>query len=271
MRSGIKTRFPFLWISFLSTKIFFVLMRDIDLSHYVRQATRTSVPLPYHPWFVWMLLGAVLMLVPTGVQAQVHIKQVTSSSSIGSVQQGQLQVKAKDDVEPGDVFSLIPGGQPVSHTDVSGERAVISQEGVNNQASIDQKGSGNEAVVTQRGWKGLGRNNEASVQQKTSNNIAVITQKGRSNRSVIKQKGGTGNVAGIRLRGDNNRTNLLQNGTGNEYVLKFTGNGLGSNSTHTVKQIGNQNTLKQVGVGSKPFDVQQRGNGMKVIIRHTTP
>ena len=95
-------------------------------------------------------------------------------------------------------------------------------------------------------------------------------QNGSWNQTTVRQRG-QNNIAGIRLIGNNNGITLEQTGSNNEYLLDFTGSGLGnmgSSTTHRVSQIGSNNRLVQVGDGRMPFNVRQRGDGMRMVIRH---
>ncbi len=213
----------------------------------------------------YIVLAWVLLGLPIASQAQSpQIDQVSSQTSASDQQ--PVQVQKADPVTRSDALSLIPGVDPIPSA--TGKSGIVVQKGTSNDAVLQQNGAENKAVVSQRRWQGAGGNNTAQVTQRNRGNLAVVVQQGQLNETTVTQRG-TQNRVGVRLRGNNNQTNILQQGTGNEYLLDFKGNGLGANGTHTVKQIGNQNTLKQVGRGSKPVNVRQRGNGMKVLIRHT--
>jgi len=229
-----------------------------------------------------LLLMGLLVAGATTVRAQVQIKQVEAvSSQIEGATQGQIVVTLPGDCEPSDatcdnvsrddVLGLIPGSTPPLQSSGSGNSAVIVQRGDDNDATVDQQGSSNEASITQLN----GDENEATVVQEPGdgvpgqNNLAVIVQNGSFNQTTIQQSG-KNNRAGIKLVGDNNGIELEQTGDGHEYLLDFTGSGLGSSSsTHQVSQIGSKNHLVQVGEGRMPFNVQQRGDGMRMVIRHS--
>lgn len=237
-----------------------------------------------------VVLGLVglLALGATTVQAQVQIDQVESvTSKINGVTQSQLVVglpegecKPKEasceGVSRSEVLSLIPGGTPPLRNSGSGNSSVIVQRGSNNDALVEQVGSGNESSITQMNGSG----NEAVVRQtgrpagggtlSGRNNLAVVVQNGFMNEAIIRQWGNN-NIAGIRLDGNNNGVTLRQEGNGNEYLLDFSGSGLGASTStrsHQVVQLGTNNQLVQVGEGSMPFNVRQRGNRMRMVIRH---
>lgn len=221
------------------------------------------------------LLLALWMATAAPVQAQALIEQVpVVTSRVEGATTSQVVVEvAEENENVGDVTTLIPGGTPALLSNVSGNGAVIVQDGDNNEATVEQEGSGNEASITQSGNR-----NESTVEQRPGdgfpglNNLAVIVQNGSMNQTTVRQFG-QNNIAGVRLNGTNNATDILQEGDGNEYRLEFTGTGLGADGTpHTVKQIGDQNMLVQVGQGTTPFNVQQRGDGMRMIIhRNVAP
>lgn len=231
-----------------------------------------------------VLLVGLVAFGATPAQAQVQIDQVEPvASQIGGATQGQLVVTLPGDCTPSDatcenvsrsdVLGLIPGGTPSLSSYGSGNSAVILQRGDDNDATVEQQGSSNEASITQL----KGSDNEATVEQGPStkypglNNLAVIVQKGSMNQTTTRQRG-RDNLAGIRLVGSNNGIRLVQTGSRNEYLLDFTGSNLGSmgsSTTHQVSQIGSNNRLVQVGEGRMPFNVRQRGDGMRMIIRHT--
>jgi hypothetical protein len=236
-----------------------------------------------------LILAGLLFLVgwlafrATGARAQVQIDQVKPvASQIEGTAQGQvvaslpagctLSESSCETVDRSDLIGLLPGNAPPLPGNGSGNIAVIVQRGDNNDATANQQGSSNKASITQLN----GNENEATVMQGPSdefpgqNNLAVIVQNGSLNRTTIRQLG-QNNIAGIRLAGSNNGITLEQTGSGNEYLLDFEGSSLGSagNSTnHQVRQIGSNNRLVQVGEGRMPFNVRQRGNGMRMVIRH---
>jgi len=232
-----------------------------------------------------LLMVGLWTLGATGARAQVQIEQVQSvASQIEGATQGQVVVTLPGgdcapageascgSVDRSKILNLIPGGVPALADNTSGNSAVIFQDGNDNDATINQRGSGNQASITQLN----GDDNDASVEQGPGdgfpgeNNLAVIVQDGSYNQTTIRQRG-RDNLAGIKLVGNNNGLTLEQTGKGNEYLLDFEGSNLGnpgSSEAHQVSQIGSNNRLVQVGENSMPFNVRQRGDGMRMIIRH---
>ncbi len=220
--------------------------------------------------FVGILLIWGLLLAPQ-VRAQDQGVQIPQ---VGNASEGTLQ-----ETEPltrSDVMSLARNTDLASASVESslanlfpaGQRGLIFQNGSFNEAVLDQDGETNQALVSQGRRQGGGSNNTARITQSSRENFAVVVQQGQRNETNVSQGGGPNNIVGVRLQGTNNHTNVVQNGSGNRYLLDFTGNGLGANGPHTVNQIGSGNTLIQVGTGSKPFNVRQRGDHMAVRILH---
>lgn len=254
---------------------------------------------------VFLVLGAA------PADAQVQIKQVEDvSSAMEGVTSEQLTVtveEGEEEVSRGDVLGLIPGSTPALR-DGSGNRAVVAQQGNQNDASITQRGRQNQASATQQG-KGnvvsvtqggigieggggflpppfssfpdvpaeeafenaegvpfLGEDGRLSGED----NLAVAVQEGSNNVTTIQQYGRK-NKAGIRLIGRNNEVGLLQIGRGNEYLLDHTGSGLDLTGSKRIEQIGRGNRMIEVGRRSVPMNIQQRGNGMAMIVRHNQP
>jgi hypothetical protein len=241
-------------------------------------------PISRRLWAVVLVCVVAIGFLTAGAtvtHAQVQIDQAESvASQLEGATQGQVVVTLSgdckssdatcDNVSRDDVLGLIPG-TPSLQSSNSDNSAVVAQRGDDNDATVDQQGSSNEASITQLN----GDENEATVVQEPGdgvpgqNNLAVIVQNGSFNQTTIQQSG-KNNRAGIKLVGDNNGIELQQTGSGNEYLLDFTGSGLGSSSgTHQVSQTGSNNRLVQLGEGRMPFNVRQRGDGMRMVIRHS--
>lgn len=118
---------------------------------------------------------------------------------------------------------------------------------------------GSFALVSQ-----AGTGNVADVLQAGPANLAVLYQQGNGNASLLGQIG-AGNLYGSYLTGSGNATSVVQRGCNNIYVLDFKGDGL----QHTAVQAGANNQAVQVGAGTVPFDIEQRGDNMQMIIRHS--
>jgi len=221
----------------------------------------------------------------TGVQAQVQIEQIESTTSqIEGVTQSQLIIETGEAVSEDEVTGLVPMQVP-DLQDADGNSAVIFQEGSGNDATVEQIGTGNEASVTQ-----LGTGNAIEIMQKGDpggitedtpvsdalstaatvtagglNNLAVVVQNGSGNVTNVAQLGES-NVAGIRLPGSNNQMDLVQAGDGNRYLLDAPEGGSINGLDREVIQVGNGNSLTQT--GGMPLNVRMRGDGMRMIIRH---
>jgi hypothetical protein len=117
---------------------------------------------------------------------------------------------------------------------------------------------GNLSLVRQDGEL-----NMASILQMGRANLAVIAQDGSRNLTELEQIGER-NIFGAWLTGNDNQLLLRQHGNDNVYMLDFVGNDL----NHSVDQIGSGIRAIQVGHGSKPFSVEQRGEGMDIRIEH---
>ena len=119
-----------------------------------------------------------------------------------------------------------------------------------NGATVDQRGTGHRVAVTQTG----------------AANRASIRQQGAGHQTILRQEG-TGNRYGATLEGTGNATRALQRGDHNRYFLSVQGRNL----DHAVQQLGDRNTLVQIGAGDRrrPASVRQKGNGMAILIRHS--
>lgn len=110
-----------------------------------------------------------------------------------------------------------------------------------------------------------GAANLAVMDQDGASNLAVMMQHGSGNTTQLTQHG-TGNIYGAWLTGNDNRLNVTQHGDANTYLLEFAGNGLAFE--HEAIQVGAGNQAVQLGTGTVPFGIEQRGDGMTLIIRH---
>lgn len=105
--------------------------------------------------------------------------------------------------------------------------------------------------------------NAARVAQEGTANVAVMLQLGYGNTSFLEQIG-HGNSIAASVEGDYNRLSVSQRGDDNRYVLDFRGDDL----DHTVTQHGSGMNAVQIGVGRKPFSIEQRGRGTSVTVEH---
>lgn len=146
-----------------------------------------------------------------------------------------------------------------------------SEEGGQALAGFSLSAQGNLALVRQAAFDDLlGTNNNASIGQDGDGNLAVLLQEGDSNFTSTIQVG-SGNVIGVRLRGVGNNLGtstdpgVLQAGADNLYLLDYTGD---FQTIAPTEQVGNGNQVVQIGAIDVPFGVEQRGDGMRMIIRH---
>jgi hypothetical protein len=129
---------------------------------------------------------------------------------------------------------------------------------------------GNLALVRQAAFDDLLGGNDASVGQDGDGNLAVLLQQGNNNFTSTLQVG-SGNVIGVRLRGLGNSLGtpadpgVLQAGADNVYLLDYEGS---NQIIAPTIQEGNGNQVVQIGEIDVPFGVEQRGDGMRMIIRH---
>jgi hypothetical protein len=124
---------------------------------------------------------------------------------------------------------------------------ITSSDGTGNRTTIEQSGTDNVVAVRQYGTR----------------NVASVVQLGSANRLDAVQNG-TANVLHVALAGSDNALGLVQRGEDNRYSLDFRGSGL----DHAVVQEGIGLRATQVGVGSLPFGIQQRGTGMEITVQH---
>jgi hypothetical protein len=117
---------------------------------------------------------------------------------------------------------------------------------------------GSFGLVTQQG-----AGNTARLDQAGPANLAVLSQQGDRNTALLEQVG-AGNLYGAWLTGDDNVTNVTQRGADNVYLLDFEGDAL----QHRVVQQGTGNQAVQIGAGAVPFDIEQRGDHMEIVVRH---
>lgn len=181
-----------------------------------------------------LFLGAASALAQSGDFGDaVHVEQVAPSADAHSRTNASAPERVPD-LDGGPVRSLVPA----SETGV-----FVVQDGRANETSVAQSGRGHRAVVVQRGVA-----NETRLRQT-----------------------GTGHRADLRLDGVRNRIAVRQAGTGNRYRLDFEGRGLNRDASHRVVQRGSDLRAVQVGAGTMPYSIRQRGNGMRLRIEHRAP
>ncbi len=110
----------------------------------------------------------------------------------------------------------------------------------------------------------VGDRSRTEIEQRGEGNVAVLYELGDRNRSSVLQRGDD-NIYALWLRGDQNRMNGRQIGDRNIFLFE----GAGENLTFPfVSQVGNDLKAVQIGSTVLPFGIEQRGNGMEVIIEH---
>jgi hypothetical protein len=144
------------------------------------------------------------------------------------------------------------------------DSAVPFLDGIGPRAAAISAGASQDGTVRHIAlvWQD-GEDNHATLLQSGALNVAVVMQLGDLNETWVEQDG-SGNVVGARLQGDRNRLSVSQRGDDNTYLLDFTGSSL----DHTVVQHGTGMRAVQVGAGSRPFGIEQRGSGAEVTIEH---
>lgn len=110
--------------------------------------------------------------------------------------------------------------------------------------------------------------NHVQITQNGNGNTAEITQEGMRNAAEINQKGNSNNYQGS-LTGEDNLIHILQTGSGNTVYQEL----YGYNIELQVIQHGSGNELIQIETaGNAPiYQVQQKGEGMRIVIEHSAP
>lgn len=127
------------------------------------------------------------------------------------------------------------------------------------------QGTSSPSTILQKG-----ASNTAEIRQQGANNVASVLQVGSFNTTTIAQQGDR-NAAGVSLKGSHNAVELFQQGDNNRYLFHFSGSHLDKTGPNRLEQIGDGNTMVEVGENSIPFNIRQRGDGMRMIIRHEAP
>jgi minor curlin subunit len=130
--------------------------------------------------------------------------------------------------------------------------AKIQQTGNNNYVSIDQTLIGTNIPA-----------NIAELIQNGDVNNAILFQNGSGNSHFINQTG-NGNMLEASVIGDNNSSTIDQFGNNNIINQDLVGNDM----AFILSQIGSGNEINQVEIDYNPrqYQVQQLGNGMKIMI-----
>lgn len=196
-------------------------------------------------WLGFLLVAVLVVGMDSAVWSQ------SSSVSIEQIHERAMKAKGEEEGVNSRIRTLESEG--FDRSDV----LALRTEGLN----LPYSSSGHYSGIYQRGGGNTGK-----TVQSGSSHLAILVQRGDYNRTRINQRG-SAHSAGVRLVGDNNSFQLEQGGSNHLYILNFEGSGL----SHNVSQYGHDNTLVQVGSGSTSFNVKQKGNGSKMIIRHQSP
>lgn len=241
---------------------------------------------------LFLFLGGLFTPVARGQASEVRVQQVPAERSARSG--GTPAVEPSDDEGPTWVYDLsnltdqqrrrlrwlYANGRfstPRDGADGDQTVAVIEQGGSGNTASIDQRGSSNLATILQDGTGNRawvlqdGSANTSSLSQHGTDNVATMRLLGPNNSAAVLQYG-TNNLYEVTIDRSGARPstasmlNVLQDGANNVYRLDFQNRG--ANLNHSVLQIGRGNVIEQTGRNLRPFGVEQRGDGLQMVIRH---
>lgn len=110
--------------------------------------------------------------------------------------------------------------------------------------------------------------NHVQMTQTGNGNAAGLTQEGIRNAAEINQAGDSNIYQGT-LSGEDNLLHILQTGSGNKVYQEL----YGYNMELQVMQHGSGNELIQIETaGNAPnYQVQQKGEGMRIVIEHNAP
>ena len=145
------------------------------------------------------------------------------------------------------VQTYAPSGAPVARQYQSGYR----NEGTIEQ--VQQQGAANTALLIQSGQL-----QQATMQMTGAGNEAAVIQEGARQQY------------NLQLHGDHIETQILQQGYNNSIDQTLAVDGL----SYTLVQQGNHNTIRQEETdptAATGIMIRQQGNGMKLIIRNSTP
>lgn len=112
-----------------------------------------------------------------------------------------------------------------------------------------------------------GRSNQAHVLQQGRGHVARVLQNGNRNDVRLTQTGAS-HEASIALNASDSDVGVLQRGEANRYELTASKDGIQHAQPYGRIQIGEGNVLLERGGTSTPLRLQQRGDGMTMIIRH---
>ena len=101
-----------------------------------------------------------------------------------------------------------------------------------------------------------------STYQKAENYLQ-LSMDGMDNDVVATQKNGSNNIMNLGVAGNRNTGNYLQNGSKNYIYDRIKGNEI----RHEISQKGNQLGIHNQGMQKLPLIIEQRGTGMKLLIK----
>ena len=154
--------------------------------------------------------------------------------------------------------ALVSGEPQQSGTHVSMLLGLLRNSESGQFAGIYQQGTAQSAQIEQ-----LGYNNLAVMYQYGSANVGQLSQDGTGNRTGLLQHG-YDNLFDVDITGSNNYLGVVQVGNGLEYLPDIN-----DSNRHVFRvQMGIGNQVVELGQGGVPVNIEQRGEGMELIIQH---
>lgn len=202
---------------------------------------------------LFLLLAASIILTTGSLQAQDTDQDIQDNQFIEQV--GPDDVRSTSARSDAAMLLGDSGRQPpflgflggMQNAGGSGHFAGINQYGAGHTASIDQQGDGNYALMYQFG----------------ANNQAHLLQNGAGNQTYLLQSG-VGNIFDVDIHGNDNLVGVAQIGYDNLFNPNIT-----ASNRHIIKvQVGIGNRMVELGQPEIPMSVEQRGDGMEIIIQH---
>ncbi|KAA9327181.1 hypothetical protein F0P96_18260 [Hymenobacter busanensis] len=132
-----------------------------------------------------------------------------------------------------------------------------------NRAILVQEGNQNAASIQQMRTSGASLGNLVNLVQVGSGNAATIEQAGAATRTSVEQYG-TNNWVESDINGLNTESQIRQTGANNRVEQDLDVD----NRRYTVEQTGRNNQLiqRENGTTTPGYEVQMRGNGIRIII-----
>lgn len=138
----------------------------------------------------------------------------------------------------------------------NGNKTIIQQEGIGNEAEIVQKLTDSEKA------------NIAQILQSGEFNLAIVRQEGQANKLALVQQG-SNNYYELDLVGSNNKIGIVQQGNENRIVQKI--NRVNDLDIELI-QIGNDNEIIQIlegNIENKELKIIQQGDGLRLKIEQS--